>query len=83
MQTRKIKLNPHAIEKMPLYRTLVEFDGNRLEFFTEWQKRFVNTEIVVLDMIETGRWTVMWFNKVYDQLEPASPVELNMELGDN
>ena len=83
MQTRKIKLNPHAIEKMPLYRTLVEFDGNRLEFFTEWQKRFVNTEIVVLDMIETGRWTVMWFNKVYDQLEPASPVELNLELGDN
>ena len=83
MTSRKIKLNPHAIEKMPLYRTLVEFDGNRLEFFTEWQKRFVNTEIVVLDMIETGRWTVMWFNKVYDQLEPASPVELNLELGDN
>ena len=66
MQTRQITLDPYAIEKTMLYTTLVEFKGNRLEFFTEWQKRFVNTEIIVLDLIDNGKWLVRWTNFVYN-----------------
>lgn len=77
MNKRQITLNPNDIEKTPLYHTTVGFNGNRLEFFTEWQRRFVNTEIVVLDIVGPDQWYVAWINKVYDKTEHASPVELN------
>jgi len=70
---RDIKLDPYAIEKTYIYTTVVEFNGNRLEFFTEWQKRFVNTEIVVLDLLEDRKWLVRWTNYVYNRHEPGEP----------
>ena len=73
---RKITFNPYKIEKTTLYATTVQFNGNRLEFFTEWQKRFVNTSIVMLDMIGPCEWSVQWINLEYNDIEPADPSEM-------
>lgn len=72
---RDITLDPYAIEKTPLYSTTVHFDGNRLEFFTEWRKRFLNTEIVILDLVDSGEWYVAWINHAYDTKWKAQPNE--------
>ena len=71
-----ITLDPYAIEKTTLYATIVHYEGNRLELFEEWNKRFVNTSIVVLDMVGSGQWVVQWINLAHNNIEPAEPDEV-------